>query len=280
MNLEYEFELEEVLPDFESNQNRYHMMRDMQRESWLVHLISDGRWNELDEVYEMFKNKKMFDYYVTGGERIRMEWITNWINKLKGPLAMLKMLGLSNDSMFGLSNSSFGDQLAPDWTWDPKGRVWNDKYDSGRPRKLYWASFRHENIPLIVMTVQHFVEENLSRHMYVSRTLAGFESIVKYPSLLIPLHLAVSRKLKVAFFETNPVPRVREILLNNPDLDIEDRKAGLLKIRTIQSCFVCKKATQLVCGGCELISYCSKTHQKQHWINEHRDKCQKTYKIK
>lgn len=43
------------------------------------------------------------------------------------------------------------------------------------------------------------------------------------------------------------------------------------------SCAVCNQPSGLTCGGCKLINYCGKDHQKIHWKQTHKKNCQPLY---
>lgn len=44
------------------------------------------------------------------------------------------------------------------------------------------------------------------------------------------------------------------------------------------SCAVCGVAADLKCGGCKLVHYCGRDHQRQHWKAGHKTGC-KCYKV-
>ena len=45
------------------------------------------------------------------------------------------------------------------------------------------------------------------------------------------------------------------------------------------SCAVCGQPSSSICGGCKRLFYCSKEHQKLHWMKEHKGCCRAVYKL-
>ena len=51
-----------------------------------------------------------------------------------------------------------------------------------------------------------------------------------------------------------------------------DSESGSLK-PMIKKCTVCSAACDLKCSRCKMFYYCSKEHQKKHWLDGHKHKC-------
>lgn len=46
-----------------------------------------------------------------------------------------------------------------------------------------------------------------------------------------------------------------------------------------KACSVCGKPANFTCGGCKLVSYCGKEHQKQDWRGSHKSVCKPLFRL-
>lgn len=204
--------------------SRVQMLNDIRRELKLASLSNDGL------------TPKQHKRYVEDGAKIRMEWVTNWIQRLMGIFQMLRILNPEQQQF-----PEFVKNQPPDWKWNKEKKEWSDRFRlSEGGFKAYWVSFRDvaTDIPIIVMTVQWFGDR--SRHMYVARTLASFKKQIvqqqQQQPLLLPLHSRVAFELwKLApesykFIVSNPVRYVREFLTKHGQLNVTTDKSGELQI--------------------------------------------------
>lgn len=159
--------------------------------------------------------------YLTAGNVIRMEWINNWLQRFNGAVWALELLtGQQIELPF---------EVPTDWTWDDPRKMWMGRFDKTL-RKAYWCSLREPrtNVPVIVMTVEYYPDKQISKHMYVSRTLQSSQK--DYSNLLLYFHSRVAYELQVKVIETNPVPFVRELLLKDDRVVLVPQAGGFMQI--------------------------------------------------
>lgn len=209
----------------DEDESRKQMLSDIKRE-----------WKLAASSQELNLTAKQHKLYVEGGMKIRLEWATNWIQKLMGTFYMLQIMNPEQQFPDFLKNQP------TDWKWDKKTQQWSDRFRSSFEGqfKAYWVSFRDvaTDIPVIVMTVQWFGQR--SRHMYVARTLASLKKqqqirTTRQQPLLLPLHSRVAFELKklsedYQYIVSNPVQHVKEFLKKpEQNLQISD-KGGEIQI--------------------------------------------------
>jgi hypothetical protein len=209
------------------------MLRDIVHEHALAAAIHAQRWDLIDEDLDIqMKFRKLFGYpdefkkerlyYLERGDIIRREWIFQWLQKFKNLVWCMNLMG-SKPEFTNEEARAFVSRLPGEWTWLPEESCWYSRYDPQYPkRKAYWVTLRMHGIPVMAMTVQHYLGDT-NYHMYISRTLESFKLMmdVKFPPLLLPFHSRVLVEFPmVRTLKINPVEKVRDILTSNPNLDI------------------------------------------------------------
>jgi hypothetical protein len=278
------FTLEEVTPATLEGSG---MLRDIQEEHRLAAAIRAERWDAIDEDLDVQMNfnrvfgsleesKRDRDFYLDSGEQIRREWLLQWLKNFKNAAWCFRIAGMVL-TYASEEARRFVENMPGDWEWLPNEGCWFQRYGDPafRKKRAFWAVLSLRGVPVMCMTVQHYVGTQTNYHMYIARTLQSFklhDLPSKLPALLVPFHSRVLAAFpEVTTLRINPVPRVMDLLLANKNLEIEGRAPLVITvndylrhawkecIRDTLYCINCRvrEATLQVDGQVPAQVYCS-----------------------